>query len=83
MSIEELEDTRLKVRQFIRSLEDEEEEPSLAEGRRKAVRELWEVCRAEFLRKRSVKRSPGPWSSMTISGTSTCSRPLAICVSDR
>ena len=58
MSIEELEDARLKVRQFIRSLEDEEEEPSLAEGRRKTVRELWEIRRAEFLRKRSVKRSP-------------------------
>jgi hypothetical protein len=58
MSIEELEDARLKVRQFIRSLEDEEEEPSLREGRRKTVRELWEVRRAEFVRKRSAKRSP-------------------------
>ena len=58
MSIEELETARLKVRQFIRSLEDEEEEPSLQEGRRKTVRDLWEVRRAEYVRKRSAKRSP-------------------------
>ncbi len=58
MSIEELETARLKVRQFIRSLEDEEEEPTLQEGRRKTVRALWEVRRAEYIRKRSAKRSP-------------------------
>jgi hypothetical protein len=58
MSVEELEAARFEIRRFIRSLEDEEEEPSLHEGRLKTVQEFWEDCRAEYVRKRSSKRSP-------------------------
>lgn len=57
-SIEELEAARLDARRFIRSLEDEEEEPSLREGRLKFVRAMWEEYRADYVRKKSSRRSP-------------------------
>ena len=57
MSIEELEDARQEVRRVLRSWEDEEDEPSLRLGRRMTVEELWSQYRAEYIRKKSVKRS--------------------------
>jgi hypothetical protein len=57
MSIDELESARQAVRRFVRSVEDEDEEPDLRLGRQMTVRELWQRFRAEYVRKKSDKRS--------------------------
>ncbi|MEA2604984.1 MAG: hypothetical protein QOF89_5976 [Acidobacteriota bacterium] len=58
ISIEELDALRLEVRKEIRRVEDEEEEPTLRQGRRMTVRELRAAFRKEYLSTRSAKRSP-------------------------
>ena len=58
MSIEEVEATRQEVRHVLRSWEDEKDEPSLRVGRRMTVQELWSQYRADYVRKKSMKRSP-------------------------
>ena len=55
---EELDSLRLDVRKQIRRIEDEDEEPTLREGRRMTVRELRAAFREEYLATRSAKRSP-------------------------
>lgn len=57
LSIAELEAARLAVRGIVRTVEDEDEEPSLRLGRQMTVEQLWQHFRAEYLRKKSAKRS--------------------------
>jgi hypothetical protein len=57
MSIDDLEVARLAVRRVIRSREDEDEEPCLRQGRQMTVQQLWQLFRAEYIRKKSSKRS--------------------------
>lgn len=57
MSIEEIEVARQEVRHVLRTWEDEEDEPSLRVGRRMTVQELWSQYRADYVRKKSAKRS--------------------------
>ncbi|HEX4965058.1 MAG TPA: hypothetical protein VF173_29895 [Thermoanaerobaculia bacterium] len=58
IGVEELESLRMDVRKQIRRLEDEEEEPTLREGRRMTVRELRATFREEYVTTRSARRSP-------------------------
>ena len=57
VDLEELEELRLAVRRKIREIEDEHEEPSLREGRRMTVAQLWAAYRAEYVLTRSKGRS--------------------------
>jgi hypothetical protein len=57
VDMEELEELRLAVRRKIRNVEDEDEEPSLREGRRMTVAQLWAAYRAEYMLTRSKARS--------------------------
>jgi hypothetical protein len=57
MSIAELDAARLAVRLIVRAREDEDEEPSLRLGRQMTVQQLWQHFRAEYVRKKSAKRS--------------------------
>jgi len=75
IGVEELDALRLDVRKQIRRLEDEDEEPTLQEGRRMTVRELRAAFREEYVATRSAKRSPpGLSTTMTISGSAISSR---------
>lgn len=58
MTIEEVEQARWAVRAKIREVEDEQVEPTLAEGRRKTIQQLWDDYRADYVRRRHHKRSP-------------------------
>lgn len=58
IGVEELDALRLDVRKQIRRLEDEDEEPTLREGRRMTVRELRAAFREEYVATRSARRSP-------------------------
>jgi hypothetical protein len=57
VDLDELDELRLAVRRKIREIEDEHEEPSLREGRRMTVAQLWAAYRAEYLLTRSKGRS--------------------------
>lgn len=57
VDMEELEELRLAVRRKIRNVEDEDEEPSLREGRRMTVARLRAAYRAEYMLTRSKARS--------------------------
>ena|GEM_PF-1305151 len=56
-TIADLDQARLAVRRIVRAVEDEDEEPSLRMGRQMTVEHLWQDFRAEYVRKKSTKRS--------------------------
>jgi hypothetical protein len=58
VTMEELEALRSAARRKVRELEDEEWEPSLREGRRMTLAELWTAYREDYVRRRHSKRSP-------------------------
>jgi integrase len=58
VSIEELEALRLEARRAVREVEDEDEEPSLRDGRLLTVAALRAEFRANYLEKRGAHRSP-------------------------
>jgi hypothetical protein len=58
IGVEELDSLRMDVRKQIRRIEDEDEEPTLREGRRMTVHELRAAFREEYVTTRSAKRSP-------------------------
>lgn len=59
IDIQALDDLRLEVRQKIRELEDEDDEPTLRDGRRMRVRELHSLFRAHIVQHRAEVPSIG------------------------
>jgi len=60
VGVEELDSLRMDVRKQIRKIEDEDEEPSLREGRRMTVRELRAAFRESTSPRARPSAAPGP-----------------------